>query len=82
MARNRKPTWSIAGDHNTVSSSWIGGLVRTLLDTMGRGPLTAAWERQLNAVVYEVYRLGAEETTFINKLPLPVTVRKSLFFAI
>ena len=32
-----------------------------------QGPQVAEWERELNAVVYEMYRLTGEEITLVEK---------------
>ncbi|HNT75577.1 MAG TPA: TaqI-like C-terminal specificity domain-containing protein [Anaerolineae bacterium] len=44
----------------------IEGLVRKLLDARGQGPQVAAWEAELNARVYQVYGLTAEEIAVIE----------------
>ena len=44
----------------------IGALVRKLLDAKGQGPQVAEWERELNAVVYEVYGLTSAETAVVE----------------
>ena len=36
-------------------------LVRKLLDAGGQGPQVAEWERDLNALVYELYGVTEEE---------------------
>ncbi|RKY65628.1 MAG: hypothetical protein DRQ02_09965 [Candidatus Latescibacterota bacterium] len=46
----------------------IEALVRKLLDAKGQGPQVAEWERELNAVVYEVYGLGGEEVAIIESI--------------
>jgi len=35
--------------------------VRKLLDAKGQGPQVAEWERELNALVYELYGLTEED---------------------
>ena len=52
----------------------IEALVRNLLDTEGQGPqvakacaeLVEAWERELNALVYELYGLTEEEIAIVE----------------
>ncbi len=44
----------------------IEGLVRHLLDARGQGPQVAAWEAELNALVYQVYGLTAEEIRVVE----------------
>lgn len=44
----------------------IEGLVRRLLDARGQGPQVAAWEAELNALVYQVYGLTAEEIKVVE----------------
>ncbi len=39
----------------------IEELVRRLLDARGQVPQVAVWEAELNALVYQVYGLSAEE---------------------
>jgi len=41
-------------------------LVRKLLDAEGQGPQVAEWERELNALVYELYGLTAEEIGIVE----------------
>jgi len=43
-----------------------GALVRKLLDAKGQGPQVAVWERELNALVYELYGLTEEEIGIIE----------------
>jgi len=45
----------------------IESLVRKLLGTEGQGPQVAEWERELNAVVYELYGLTEEEIAIIEE---------------
>jgi len=40
--------------------------VRKLLDAGGQGPEVEAWEQELNALVYEVYGLTAEEIDIVE----------------
>ena len=44
----------------------IEALVRKLLDTGGQGPQLAEWERELNALVYELYGLTEEEIAIVE----------------
>ncbi|HQE92161.1 MAG TPA: TaqI-like C-terminal specificity domain-containing protein [Anaerolineae bacterium] len=44
----------------------IEGLVRRLLDARGQGPQVSAWEAELNALVYQVYGLTAEEIKVVE----------------
>ncbi len=44
----------------------IEALVRRLLDARGQGPQVAAWEAELNALVYQVYGLTAEEIRVVE----------------
>ena len=44
----------------------IEALVRNLLDTEGQGPQVAEWERELNALVYELYGLTEEEIGIVE----------------
>ena len=44
----------------------IEGLVRHLLDARGQGPQVAAWEAELNALVYQVYGLTDEEIEVVE----------------
>jgi len=44
----------------------IEALVRKLLDAKGQGPQVADWERELNALVYELYGLTEEEIAIIE----------------
>jgi len=44
----------------------IESLVRKLLDAGGQGPEVEAWEQELNALVYEVYGLTAEEIDIVE----------------
>lgn len=44
----------------------IESLVRKLLDTSGQGPQVEGWEQELNALVYEVYGLTAEEIAIVE----------------
>jgi len=39
-----------------------------LLDVQGQGPQVAEWERELNALVYEVYGLTEEEIGIVEGL--------------
>jgi len=48
-------------DANPAQRNAIEALVRRLLDVEGQGPQIAEWERELNALVYEVYGLTEEE---------------------
>ena len=45
----------------------IEALVRKLLDAAGQGPHVEAWERELNALVYEVYELTDAEIAIIEE---------------
>ncbi len=45
----------------------IEALVRKLLDAAGQGPQVAAWEAELNALVYQVYGLTEEEIALVEK---------------
>lgn len=45
----------------------IESLVRKLLDAAGHGPQVAAWEEELNALVYEVYGLTEGEIAIIEE---------------
>jgi hypothetical protein len=45
----------------------IETLVRQLLDVEGEGPQAEAWERALNAHVYEVYDLTPAEIALIEE---------------
>ena len=40
--------------------------MRKLLDAEGQGPQLAEWERELNALVYELYGLTEEEIGIIE----------------
>jgi hypothetical protein len=44
----------------------IEALVRKLLDAEGQGPQVAEWERELNALVVEVYGLSEEEMAIVK----------------
>ena len=44
----------------------IEALVRNLLDTEGQGPQVAEWERELKALVYELYGLTEGEISIIE----------------
>ena len=44
----------------------IESLVRKLLDAKGQGPQVAEWERELNALVYELYGLTEEEIAIVE----------------
>jgi hypothetical protein len=44
----------------------IEALVGKLLAAEGQGPRVPAWERALNALVYEVYGLTAEEIALVE----------------
>jgi len=44
----------------------IESLVRKLLDAEGQGPQVAEWERELNALVYELYGLDEREIKVIE----------------
>ncbi len=44
----------------------IETLVRRILDARGQGPQVAAWEAELNALVYQVYGLTAEEIKIVE----------------
>jgi len=44
----------------------IESLVRKLLDAEGQGPQVSEWERELNALVYEVYGLTEEEVGVVE----------------
>ncbi len=45
----------------------IKALVRKLLDAEGQGPQVAEWERELNALVYELYGLTEEEIGIVER---------------
>jgi NOL1/NOP2/fmu family ribosome biogenesis protein len=45
----------------------IEALVRKLLDAEGQGPQVAAWERELNALVYDVYDLTPDEVALVER---------------
>jgi hypothetical protein len=45
----------------------IEALVRKLLDAEGQGPHVEGWERELNALVYEVYGLNDAEIAIIEE---------------
>jgi len=53
-------------DTTPSQRSAIEALVRKLLDAKGQGPQVAAWERELNALVYELYGLTEEEIAIIE----------------
>jgi len=40
--------------------------VRKLFDAEGQGPQVAEWDRELNALVYEVYGLAEDEVAIIE----------------
>ena len=42
-------------------------IVAKLLDTHGQGPQVAAWERELNEIVYRLYDLTEEEIQLIEE---------------
>ena len=44
----------------------LESLVRKLLDAEGQGPQVADWERELNALAYEVYGLTEEEVGVVE----------------
>jgi hypothetical protein len=44
----------------------IEALVRNLLDAEGQGPHVAAWEQELDALVYQVYGLTEEEIALVE----------------
>jgi len=46
----------------------IEALVRKLLDAKGQGPQVAEWERELNALVYELHRLTEGEIGMVEGL--------------
>ena len=48
-------------DTTPAQRAAIESLVRKLLDAEGQGPQVAEWERELNALVYELYGLTEEE---------------------
>lgn len=43
-----------------------GGLARKLSDAEGQGPQVEEWERELNALVYEVYGLTEDEISLVE----------------
>jgi hypothetical protein len=45
----------------------IEALVRKLLEAQGQGPHIEEWERELNALVYEVYGLTEEEIAIVEE---------------
>ena len=55
-------------DATPVQRAAIETLVRKLLDAEGQGPQVAEWERELNAVVYELYGLTGEEIGVVEGL--------------
>ena len=50
-----------------AQSAAIESLVRKLLDAGGQGPQVEVWERELNALVYQVYGLTDEEIAIVEK---------------
>ena len=46
--------------------SAIESIVRKLLETEGQGPQVAEWERELNALVYDLYDLTEEEIAIVE----------------
>ena len=42
-------------------------MLRKLLDAEGQGPQVAEWERELNALVYELYGLTEEEIAVVER---------------
>ena len=53
-------------DATPAQRAAIEVLVRKLLDAEGQGPQVADWERELNALVYEVYGLKEEEIAIVE----------------
>jgi len=53
-------------DAPSTQRTTIETLVRKLLDAEGQGPQVADWERELNALVYELYRLTDEEIVIVE----------------
>lgn len=51
----------------TEQRAAIEGLVRRLLDARGQGPQVSAWEAELNALVYQAYRLDSDEIALIEE---------------
>jgi hypothetical protein len=45
----------------------IEALVRKLLDAEGQGPHVEEWERELNALVYQVYGLTDDEIAIVEE---------------
>lgn len=44
----------------------ITTVVDKLVDAQGQGPQVARWERELNALVYELYGLTEEEIAIVE----------------
>jgi len=55
-------------DATPAQRAAIEALVHKLLDAGGQGPQVAEWERELNALVYEVYGLTEEEIGVVEGL--------------
>ena len=55
-------------DATPAQRAAIESLVRKLLDAKGQGPQVAEWERELNALVYELYGLTEEEIGVVEGL--------------
>jgi len=53
-------------DATPTQRAAIESLVRELLDAEGQGPQVAEWERELNALVYELYGLTGEEIGIVE----------------
>jgi hypothetical protein len=53
-------------DLTPVQRTAMGALVCKLLDAEGQGPQVAEWERELNALVYELYGLKEEEIAIVE----------------
>ena len=53
-------------DITSAQRAAIESLVRELLDAEGQGPQVAEWERELNALVYELYGLTGEEIGIVE----------------
>ena len=53
---------------DTWSRAAIEALAHKLLDAKGQGPQVAEWERELNALVYELYGLTEEEIAIVEGL--------------
>ncbi len=52
---------------NSEQRETMESLVRQLLDARGMGPQVAAWERELNEIVYRLYDLTEEEIGLVEE---------------